>query len=94
MKILMLATAPGADDGFTVLEYEKGREYEVGDALARTFIEGGQAETVPLSDAGDGLDKHTVADLKALAEAEKVEIAADLKKAEIIEAIRAARAAG
>jgi hypothetical protein len=44
-------------------------------------------------DDDDGIEKHTVAELKELAAAENVELAADLKKAEIVEAIRAARAA-
>ncbi|VTR96037.1 unnamed protein product [Gemmata massiliana] len=40
----------------------------------------------------DGLDKKTVAELRALAAAESVAVSADVKKADVIEAIRKARA--
>ena len=40
----------------------------------------------------DGLEKKTVAELRALAAAESVTVSADAKKADVIEAIRKARA--
>lgn len=46
MKIRMLVTAAGADDGFSVRQYEKGVEYEVSEALARDFLAGKLAEVV------------------------------------------------
>lgn len=44
MKIRMLETALGADDGFTVRTYEAGVEYDVSEALAREFLGAKQAE--------------------------------------------------
>lgn len=51
MKIRMLVTAPGADDGFTVLTYEAGKEYDVSDMLAKEFVGAKQAEIVEESAA-------------------------------------------
>ena len=39
MKIIMLKTTPGSPNGTEVIKYEKGREYEVPEALARVFVE-------------------------------------------------------
>lgn len=46
MRIKMLSTQDGADDGYTVLTYEKGKEYDVGDELAREFLNAKQAVKV------------------------------------------------
>ncbi len=47
MKIKMLETRPGVDDGeIYPVEYEKGRSYRVGPELGRAFIEAGWAEAV------------------------------------------------
>jgi len=46
MKIKMLETNPGSEDGFTVKDYEAGHEYEVGDALGRAFVDAKHAEEV------------------------------------------------
>lgn len=53
MKIKMLATKPGSEDGFTIRDYVEGREYEVGDALAKTFIDAGEAEKVKQAKSKD-----------------------------------------
>lgn len=44
MKIRMLQDAPGSPDGITVNEYDKGKVYDVPDALADTFVKYGLAE--------------------------------------------------
>lgn len=46
MRIKMLNRAKGADDGYTVLDYRTGEEYDVGDILGSTFISGGHAELI------------------------------------------------
>jgi hypothetical protein len=46
MKIKMLETVPGSEDGYTVTDYVQGQEYEVGADLAKTFLEAGQAVAV------------------------------------------------
>jgi hypothetical protein len=43
MKIKMLETRRGSEDGFIVKRFEKGQEYEVADALAQTFLREGHA---------------------------------------------------
>ena len=42
----MLDTVTGSEDGFTMREYLAEQEYEVGAALAQTFLAGGQAVEV------------------------------------------------
>lgn len=44
MKIRMLATADGANDGFTVKSYKEGHVGEVSEDLGRAFISAGVAE--------------------------------------------------
>lgn len=46
MKIKMLETRPGSENGYVVTDYEAGKEYNVGDALGRAFIDAGCAEAV------------------------------------------------
>ena len=43
MKIQMLKTVRGSEDGFVVKRYHKGNEYDVRDTLARSFIRKGEA---------------------------------------------------
>lgn len=43
MKITMLKTAPGSEDGVTSSLYLAGEGYEVSEALAKTFIDSGLA---------------------------------------------------
>ena len=38
-KIKMTKTALGADDGHTVIEYQAGEEYEVGESLRKAFVD-------------------------------------------------------
>ncbi len=45
MKIKMLETRRGSEDGFAVKRFEKGEEYEVADTLARTFVNQGYAHS-------------------------------------------------
>ena len=55
MKIKMLRSANGSEDGFTVKHYESEKVYDVTDALAESFIgdriaepvEGEKAEATP-----------------------------------------------
>ena len=54
MKIKMLETRPGSENGYTVTDYVEGVEYTVGEALGRAFIDAGYAEAVgekPKADA-------------------------------------------
>lgn len=44
MKITMLETRPGADDGVRVATYEKGATYDVSDALAKCFLDAREAK--------------------------------------------------
>ncbi len=53
-------------------------------------IEKDEPKVEPVGD--DGLDKKTVPELRAIATAESVAVSADAKKADVIEAIRKARA--
>lgn len=51
MLIKMLETHRGSEDGFEVKRYYAGREYEMGDSLARSFIRNKWAERiVPLTE--------------------------------------------
>ena len=50
MRVKMLKTADGSEDGFTEQTYAEGVIYEVGPALACSFIDGGlavEAEEAP-----------------------------------------------
>ncbi len=105
MQIKMLKTAQGSDNGLVVNDYAEGEVYEVGEALARVFLdarfaeevvgEAAQGEQADAGEAPDGQDlaAMTVAQLKALAEAEGIDLGAATKKAEIIALIEAAVAA-
>lgn len=53
MKIKMLQDAPGSEDGFTVKDYEAGKEYEVGEALGRAFVGAEQAEEIKAKPAAE-----------------------------------------
>jgi hypothetical protein len=49
MRLRMLSTTNGAEDGYTVREYREGVEYDIGgsaraDDLARVFLREGWAE--------------------------------------------------
>lgn len=46
MKIKMLETRRGTEDGFTVRQFFAGEEYEVRDHLARSFFTAGFAVMV------------------------------------------------
>ncbi|MHC5536703.1 hypothetical protein ACYOEI_00330 [Singulisphaera rosea] len=46
MKITMLDTRRGSEDGFAVRRFHKGTTYEVGEGLARSFIRQGWATAV------------------------------------------------
>jgi hypothetical protein len=46
MKIIMLRTAPGSEDGIRVQSYAEGQTYEVGEALGRAFCDSGAARLV------------------------------------------------
>lgn len=43
MKIKMLQTRRGTEDGFKVRQFEKDGQYDVSDSLGRAFINGGWA---------------------------------------------------
>lgn len=43
MRILMLETRRGTEDGFSVRQFVRGREYEIADSLARAFLAAGWA---------------------------------------------------
>lgn len=43
MRIKMLETRRGTEDGIAVREYRRGEEYELGDMLARAFLAAGFA---------------------------------------------------
>ena len=44
MKIYMLETRRGSEDGLSVAEYEKGRIYDVRDTMGRYFLNNGWAK--------------------------------------------------
>lgn len=46
MRIRMLETRHGCEDGFRVRRFEKGKEYEVADTLAKSFLAAGFAVPV------------------------------------------------
>lgn len=47
MRIKMLETRRGTEDGLVVREYRRGEEYELGDTLARAFLAAGFAVRAP-----------------------------------------------
>ena len=53
MKITMLDTRRGSDDGHIVKRFRKGTAYEVADGLARSFIRQGWAVAVESSSLFD-----------------------------------------
>lgn len=91
--ILMLADAPGSEDGVTVKTYQAGETYSVGAALAKTFIDCDLAELAGEEETPESLASLTVPQLKELAAAEGIDLGDAGKKAEIVEAIEKARAA-
>lgn len=46
MRVRMLETRRGTEDGFAIRLFEQGREYEMGDFLARQWIAAGRAQAV------------------------------------------------
>ena len=46
MRIKMLTTKDGSEDGFSARTFVEGEEYEVAEALASAFIAGGDAVAV------------------------------------------------
>jgi hypothetical protein len=46
MRIKMLATKDGSEDGFSARTFVEGEEYEMPEALALAFIAGGDAVAV------------------------------------------------
>ena len=46
MKIKMTSTARGTDNGFSIRQYEAGKEYEVGSILGCHFVNNGFANSV------------------------------------------------
>ena len=46
MRIRMLETRRGTENGFTINRYERDKEYEMGDSLASAFIAAGFAVKV------------------------------------------------
>ena len=65
---------------------------EAADALLLASVQAEVSPRKPEPVTDDGLEKKTVAELRALAAAESVAVSADAKKADVIEAIRKARA--
>lgn len=57
MKIVMLRTAPGSEDGIRVQSYAEGQTYEVGEALGRAFCESGAARPAEEEKSGTKLAK-------------------------------------
>lgn len=47
MKIIMLHTRYGSEDGFVVRRFLQGVEYEVADSLGAWFVQIGVANVVP-----------------------------------------------
>lgn len=46
MRITMLSTDQGSEDGIRIRTYEAGRVYDLSDALARQFLQRGSAQAV------------------------------------------------
>jgi hypothetical protein len=46
MRVRMLETRRGTEDGFTIRQYMRGMEYDMGDGLAYAFIAAGMAMKV------------------------------------------------
>lgn len=63
------------------------------DAEAKRLVDLGLAEFVDDEEADDGLNEQKVEDLKKIAEDEKIDLGDATKKADIVAAIRAHRAA-
>ena len=65
MKIKMLRSKMGSNDGYSTHYYQEGEEYDVSDALAESFFAEKLAEAMPDSKAD------TAPDNKAIAKAPK-----------------------
>lgn len=50
MRILMCVTRKGTEDGFVVCEFKAGKEYDVREHLAYSFLAKGDAMAAPSSD--------------------------------------------
>lgn len=48
MKITMLETRRGTEDGYVVRRFDKGEQYEISGFLANQFIRNGWAEPVTI----------------------------------------------
>lgn len=62
-RVTMTKTMPGSENGIHVREYVKGETYEMGAALAQSFI--GSKCAVPTPDQTDEKDKKDKTDKKA-----------------------------
>lgn len=58
MKVRMLETRRGSDNGYKIVLYMKGETYEVGDSLGRAFIASGFARRVPVRKAKSKPTEH------------------------------------
>jgi hypothetical protein len=54
VKIKMLETRRGSEDGFAVRRFEKGEAYDVADTLARSFLNAGWAYNAESEDEDAG----------------------------------------
>ena len=62
IRLKMLQTKPGSDDGLTACLYIAGRIYECGENLGRTLIAAGFAEIAPDNAAVDVAQPLTAAE--------------------------------
>src|SRR4051794_4919154 len=56
MKITMLGTRRGCEDGFAVMQYHKGETYDMADTQARDFVQKGWAKEAHSLCIGGPLD--------------------------------------
>lgn len=47
MRVIMTKSMPGSEDGIHITRYEAGQEYDLGDALAASFIKSKSARPAP-----------------------------------------------
>jgi hypothetical protein len=91
VKVRMLTTSMGSENGYVVREYLAGATYDLGEALAEAFLKDGAAESV--ADDDNDLTSLNLKQLLELAAREGIDVNGAKNKGAVVAAIEAAQAA-